>query len=102
MMNLTITRDCRIFTSKGHELDQKVRFPLRVHSPVHGRTAICKDREALAAFLKAHIDAIPRCFYTVEELLGWMLEEDAQIRVAVSRHDVKVRQMLDESCIFLG
>ena len=101
MQNLTIDRQCRVFGSKGHELDQRAKFPLRIYS-VAGGTAICKDREALAAFLKEHIDAIPRCFYTVEEILEWLTHSDQPLRDAISRHDVKVRQMLDESCIFLG
>jgi len=101
MQNLTIDRQCRVFTSKGHELDQRAKLPLRIFSPVTGATLIVRDREALAAFLQDHIDAVGSCFTSVAALLEWMLEEDVQIRVAVSQHDAKVRQMIDPACIYL-
>lgn len=103
MQNLTVMCSCKVLTSKGHELDQKVRFPARVHSPVTGKTAICKDGETLAAFLQDHIDAIPRCYVTVEELLEWMLAADVPVWTRQSKHADAVRGIpYAETMIYMG
>ena len=103
MQNLTLTRDCRIFTSKGHELSERAKLPLRIFSPVTGATLIVRDREALAAFLQDHIDAIPRCFVTVQEVLDWMLAPDVPVWTRQSKHADAVRGIpYAETMIYMG
>lgn len=102
MQNLTIDRQCRLFTSRS-ELDQRVRFPVRMFSPVTGKTALCKDREALTTFLQDHIANTPRCYVTVEELLEWMLAADVPVWTRQSKHADAVRGIpYAETMIYMG
>jgi len=101
MQNLIIDHSHRVWTSKKHELDRPVKYPLRLSSTLTGKTVICDNEEALLGALQRHVDAVPHCFTTAQEVLVWLTQPDSPPRDAVSKHDAKVRQMIDPGCIYL-